>query len=126
MTYIANEDVANYYLSNSDYKYYDSDAFKYLMAELVMLVFAPEGQKYSAERDTDYALYVRRADIMLMNVYLDGVRIPYGSYRTERLKNGMFRFVLSADLMKSLGKGAHSLRLNFDGLDDIEIVIEVE
>ena len=28
VTYIANEDVANYYLSNSDYKYYDSDAFK--------------------------------------------------------------------------------------------------
>lgn len=28
VTYIANEDVANYYLSNGDYKYYDSDAFK--------------------------------------------------------------------------------------------------
>ena len=78
--------------------------------------------------EADYSLYVRRLRTMMVNVYVDGNRVPQNgiSYRTVMLPNGMYKIIFSGEFMQSLGKGKHTVRLEFCNADDIETVIEVE
>lgn len=106
----------------------DINALKDIMIQNNVLVFSITGTKYQKSQGKDYGLFVRRPYTALTNIYLDGVRLSADgtNFRIVRLPNGLFKVVLSKELLKKLKEGKYTLRLEFDGLDPIDSLIEVE
>ena len=105
----------------------DINALKVFLILNNMLVFSTTGTKYRKSLDSEYSLYVRRLDTALLNVYLDGIRLSAdgSNFRIIRLPNGMFKIVLSKELLQKLKEGKYTLRLEFEGSDPIDSLIEV-
>ena len=93
-----------------------------------LLIFSSSGTTYEKSSDGGYGLFVRRSPAALLNVYVNGKRLSADgtSYRIIRLPNGMFKIVLSREMLSLFTEGRYTLRMEFDGLDDIETVIEVK
>ena len=106
----------------------DYDALKKAMIMNNLLILSPQDSKYNKAEGSEYSLYVRRLREMMANVYVDGNRLPENgiSYRTVMLPNGMYKIIFSREYMQSLGKGKHTVKMEFCNADDIETVIEVE
>jgi hypothetical protein len=104
------------------------DDIKTVMEENNLVVYSPSNSRYSTENDAECVFYVRNISTALLNVYLDGKRLSENqiNFRIEILPNGLFKIVLSRELMKSLKKGKHELLLDFYNIQNINVVIEVE
>ena len=106
----------------------DIDPLKDFMIKNNLLVLPSSGTTYPGSSDMEYGFFVRRSTFSLLNVYLDGRRLSADgtNYRIVRLPNGMFKIILSKELLRSLGEGKYLLKLEFEGSDDVDIPIEVK
>ena len=93
-----------------------------------LLVFSNSGTTYQKSGNEEYGLFVRRSDTALLNVYFNGKRLSADgtNYRIVRLPNGMFKIILLKQMLDALDEGSYTLTLEFQGSDDINIVIDVK
>ena len=104
------------------------DEIKAQMEANGQVVYSPTNSMYNQDSNDECVFYVRNISTSLLNVYLDGQRLSENqiNFRIEILPNGLFKIVLSRDLMKSLKKGKHELLLDFYNISSINVIIEVE
>ena len=101
---------------------------KAMMVENGLIVYSPTGNVYDKTSSTGYSLIIRRMSTSLLNVYVDGKRLGInGQYYTITVNpEGLFTITLSKEFVQTLDEGEHSLRMEFDGGDDINYVIVVK
>ena len=91
-----------------------------MMAEdgIIIMPMDPENEQNAGQ---GHSFIVRRALTSLLNVYVDGRRLPGNGkyYRVEKNPEGLFTITLTSDFVKTLEKGNHTLTMDFDRLDDI-------
>ncbi len=106
----------------------DINTLKETMILNNLLVFSNTGTTYQKSENEEYGLFVRRSDTALLNVYLNGKRLSADgtNYRIVRLPNGMFKIILSKQMLDTLDEGSYTLTLEFQGSDDINVVIAVK
>ena len=106
----------------------DINTLKETMILNNLLVFSNSGSTYQKSGNEEYSLFVRRLDTALLNVYFNGKRLSADgtNYQIVRLPNGMFKIILSKQMLDSLDEGSYTLTLEFQGSDDINVVIDVK
>ena len=103
------------------------NALKTMMIEKELVVYSMTGFEYDRTQSGDYSLIVRKLMTSLMNIYIDGVRLEADGlhYTITEEPNGLFTITFSKDFMDSLGDGPHTLKMEFDGSEDVvaEIIV---
>ncbi|MBR4574897.1 MAG: hypothetical protein IKO16_08290 [Lachnospiraceae bacterium] len=101
---------------------------KAMMIDQGLSAYSPTGYVFDRSSNTGYSLIIRRASTMVRNVYFDGVRLAdNGKYYTiTRNPEGLFTITFTSEFMKSLNDGSHTLKMEFDGSDDIDATITVK
>ncbi len=103
------------------------DSVKTMMMEKGLVCYAPMGNVYDPASAKGHSLIIRASFTTLVNVYVNGVRMSgNGQYYTiTRTPNGMFIITFTNDFLKQLGAGEHLIKLELDGLDDINTTVTV-
>ena len=98
------------------------------MQQHSMRMYSPVQTTYNSYSMGDFGVYVKGQRSKLGKVYLDGKLLHEGTagYRTEMLSGSLFRLVLGKELMQTLSKENHQLKLEFDGEEDAVYVFSVK
>ena len=104
------------------------DAIKDMMIEEGWAVFSPTGGIYDSANDTGYSMFVCRLANDLLNVYVDGNRLSFGSgeYKIYRSNNGIFTITFGTEVMQNLEVGEHTITLEFGNTEAVETVVTVK
>lgn len=104
------------------------DAIKDMMIEEGWAVFSPTGGIYDSANDTGYSMFVCRLANDLLNVYVDGNRLSFGSgeYKIYRSNNGIFTITFGTEVMQNLEAGEHTITLDFGNGEDVETTVTVK
>lgn len=104
------------------------DAIKDMMIEEGWAVFSPTGGIYDSANDTGYSMFVCRLANDLLNVYVDGNRLSFGSgeYKIYRSNNGIFTITFGTEVMQNLEAGEHTITLEFGNTEAVETVVNVK
>ena len=104
------------------------DAIKDMMIEEGWAVFSPTGGIYDSANDTGYSMFVCRLANDLLNVYVDGNRLSFGSgeYKIYRSNNGIFTITFGTEVMQNLEVGEHTITLDFGNSEDVETIVTVK
>ena len=73
-----------------------------------------------------FTMFVRRNATLLSNVYLDGKLLRFDQYSIKLNSNGTFAIIINSEFLRTLKDGSHSLKLNFDGRNDIDTTINIK
>ncbi len=103
------------------------DSIKTMMIEKGIVCYAPMGNVYDSGSSNEHSLIIGTSFTSLLNVYVNGVRLSgNGQYYTiTRTPNGMFIITFTKDYLKKLGLGEHLIKLELNGMDDINTTVIV-
>ncbi|MBP5597197.1 MAG: hypothetical protein J6Y02_17575 [Pseudobutyrivibrio sp.] len=104
------------------------DAIKEMMIEEGWAVFSPTDSVYDSANDTGYSVFVCRLANDLLNVYIDGNRLSFGSgeYKIYKSKNGIVTLTFGTEVMRGLEAGEHTITLDFGNGEDVETTVTVK
>ena len=102
----------------------DYDMISEGMAENNIESFSLSNGVFVRSANTAYRMIVRRDPSALKSVYIDGNIIS--DYSINDLSNGSFELSLGSSLLSTLAPGTHTLKIEFNGGDDIVTMFEVK
>ncbi len=130
----SNDKIAEYQRANPEISYEEA----VLMAEFNLIqeqmikngtvYYCPTGNTYDKNSSAGYSFVINRMPTSLLNVYVNGVRLSgNGQYYTiTRTPNGMFVITFNNEYLQSLDAGEYSIRMEFDGLNDVDTTVIVK